>query len=85
MESFNQVFFYLVENNNITLNSNILETGLINILGLIAILIYVGQDFLISNWACLRTFSNSCSYCTINSFDFANISDAVVKVFKIYS
>jgi F-type H+-transporting ATPase subunit b len=46
MESFNQVFFYLVENNNITLNSNILETGLINILGLIAILIYVGQDFL---------------------------------------
>jgi F0F1-type ATP synthase membrane subunit b/b' len=48
MESFNQVFFYLVENNNITLNSNILETGLINILGLIAILIYVGQDFLSS-------------------------------------
>ena len=46
MESFNQVFFSLVENNNITLNSNILETGLINILGLITILIYVGQDFL---------------------------------------
>merc|ERR1712176_115781 len=36
----------LAEDNGISLNTNILETGLINILALIAILIYTGRDFL---------------------------------------
>jgi F-type H+-transporting ATPase subunit b len=46
MENFNQIFTLLAEYNGISLNTNILETGLINILALIAILIYTGRDFL---------------------------------------
>lgn len=37
---------FLLANGGISLNTDILETGLINILALIAILIYTGQDFL---------------------------------------
>merc|ERR1711997_1298368 len=33
-------------NNGITLNLDILETGLVNIIALIVILVYVGRDFL---------------------------------------
>jgi len=47
MENFDQIFVLIAENkNNITLNLDILETGLINIIALIVILIYVGRDFL---------------------------------------
>ena len=46
MENFDQIFTLLAEQEGITLNTNILETGLINILALLAILIYTGQDFL---------------------------------------
>ena len=46
MENFDQIFTLLAEHNGISLNTNILETGLINILALIAILIYTGRDFL---------------------------------------
>jgi len=46
MENFDQIFTLLAENENITLNLDILETGLINIIALIAILVYVGRDFL---------------------------------------
>ena len=46
MENFDQIFTLLAEHNGISLNTNILETGLINSLALIAILIYTGRDFL---------------------------------------
>jgi len=47
MENFDQIFTLIAENNdNITLNLDILETGLINIIALIVILVYVGRDFL---------------------------------------
>jgi F-type H+-transporting ATPase subunit b len=45
MENFDQIFT-LVANEGISLNTDILETGLINILTLLAILIYTGRDFL---------------------------------------
>jgi len=46
MENFDQVFTLLAESDGIRLNTDILETGLINILSLLGILIYVGSDFL---------------------------------------
>jgi len=46
MENFDQIFTLLAENESITLNLDILETGLINIIALVAILVYVGRDFL---------------------------------------
>nr|YP_009029073.1 ATP synthase CF0 subunit I [Cylindrotheca closterium]AGH28609.1 ATP synthase CF0 subunit I [Cylindrotheca closterium] len=46
MENFDQIFTLLAEQEGISLNTNILETGLINILALVAILIYTGRDFL---------------------------------------
>ncbi len=46
MENFDQIFTLLADNDGISLNTDILETGLINILALLAILIYTGQDFL---------------------------------------
>lgn len=46
MENFNQIFTLLAEEEGIGLNFDILETGLLNILALIAILIYTGKDFL---------------------------------------
>ena len=46
MENFNQIFTLIANNEKITLNFDILETGLINIIVLIIILVYVGRDFL---------------------------------------
>jgi F-type H+-transporting ATPase subunit b len=45
MENFDQIFT-LIANEGISLNTDILETGLINILALLGILIYTGRDFL---------------------------------------
>jgi len=46
MENFNQIFTLLAEEEGISLNLDILETGLLNILALLTILIYTGRDFL---------------------------------------
>ena len=46
MENFDQIFITLAEHDGIGLNTDILETGLINIIALLAILIYTGRDFL---------------------------------------
>jgi F-type H+-transporting ATPase subunit b len=46
MENFDQIFTLLAEEESIGLNTDILETGLINILALLGILIYTGKDFL---------------------------------------
>jgi F-type H+-transporting ATPase subunit b len=46
MENFNQIFTVLAENGGIGLNLDILETGVLNIIALVAILIYTGKDFL---------------------------------------
>lgn len=46
MENFDQIFTLLAEHEGIGLNLDILETGLLNILALLAILIYTGRDFL---------------------------------------
>jgi len=46
MKNFDQIFTLLAKHDGIALNLDILETGLINILALIAILIYTGRDFL---------------------------------------
>ena len=45
MENIDKIFRF-VEENSISFNSDILEAGLINILGLIAIVIFVGKDLL---------------------------------------
>ena len=45
MGNFDQIFT-LLANEGIGLNTDILETGLINILALLAILVYTGRDFL---------------------------------------
>jgi len=49
MENFDQIFTLLAENSGITLNLDILETGVLNIIALVAILVYVGRDFLVSS------------------------------------
>jgi len=46
MENFDQIFTLLAEDESIGLNLDILETGLLNILALVGILIYAGRDFL---------------------------------------
>jgi F-type H+-transporting ATPase subunit b len=46
MENFDQIFTLLAEHEGIGLNPDILETGLLNILAVIAILFYTGRDFL---------------------------------------
>jgi F-type H+-transporting ATPase subunit b len=46
MENFNQIFTLIAENKGISLNSDILETGVINIALLVGILVYTGKDFL---------------------------------------
>ena len=46
MENFDQIFTLIAETEGISLNLDILETGLLNILALIGILIYTGRDFL---------------------------------------
>lgn len=45
MENLNQIFTLIANTGSIGLNTDILETGLLNIFALLAILIYVGQDF----------------------------------------
>ena len=46
MGNFNQIFTLIASEEGISLNLDILETGLLNIIALLAILIYVGKDFL---------------------------------------
>jgi len=46
MENLNQIFTLIAEEEGIGLNLDILETGLLNILALVGILIYTGKDFL---------------------------------------
>jgi len=46
MENFDQIFTLLAEHEGIGLNTDILETGLLNILTLVGILIFTGRDFL---------------------------------------
>jgi F-type H+-transporting ATPase subunit b len=46
MENFDQIFTLLAEDEGIGLNLDILETGVINILALVGILIFTGKDFL---------------------------------------
>ena len=46
MENFDQIFTLLADNASITLNEDILETGVLNIIALVIILIYVGGSFL---------------------------------------
>ena len=46
MENFDQIFTLLAEQEGIGLNTDILETGLINIIAVLAILVYTGRDFL---------------------------------------
>ena len=46
MENFDQIFTLLAKHEGIGLNLDILETGLLNILALLAILVYTGRDFL---------------------------------------
>jgi F-type H+-transporting ATPase subunit b len=46
MENFDQIFTLLAKHEGIGVNLDILETGLLNILALLAILIYTGRDFL---------------------------------------
>jgi len=46
MENFDQIFTLLAENEGIRFNSDILETGVLNIIVLLGILVYTGRDFL---------------------------------------
>jgi len=46
MENFDQIFTLLAEHEGIGLNTDILETGVLNILALLGILIFTGRDFL---------------------------------------
>lgn len=46
MENFNQIFTVLAKDKSIGLNLDILETGVLNIITLVVILIYTGKDFL---------------------------------------
>jgi len=46
MENFNQIFTLVAKSEGIGLNLDILETGLINVLTLVGILVYTGKDFL---------------------------------------
>jgi len=46
MENFDQIFTLLAEHEGIGLNLDILETGLLNIIALLAILVFTGRDFL---------------------------------------
>nr|YP_009686118.1 ATP synthase CF0 subunit I [Halamphora americana]QDR24862.1 ATP synthase CF0 subunit I [Halamphora americana] len=46
MENFDQIFTLLAEHEGIGLNTDIFETGLLNIIALVGILVYTGRDFL---------------------------------------
>jgi len=45
MENFDQIFTLLAEHEGIGLNTDIFETGLLNIIALVGILIFTGRDF----------------------------------------
>jgi hypothetical protein len=62
MENFDQIFTLLAEDEGIGLNTDILETGLLNILALVGILIYTGKDFL--RIFIRRTKNNNCKRCS---------------------
>jgi F-type H+-transporting ATPase subunit b len=55
MENFDQIFTLLAKHEGIGLNTDILETGLLNIIALLAILVYTGRDFLGSSLEERRT------------------------------
>lgn len=46
MDYFDQIFTLLADQEGISLNSNFLETGVLNIVALVAILVSTGKDFL---------------------------------------
>jgi F-type H+-transporting ATPase subunit b len=46
MENFDQIFTLLAKHEGIGLNLDILETGLLNIIALVAIIFFTGRDFL---------------------------------------
>jgi len=46
MENFDQIFTLVAEHESIGLNTDIFETGLLNIIALVGILVYTGRDFL---------------------------------------
>jgi F-type H+-transporting ATPase subunit b len=46
MENFDQIFTLLAAEGQIGLNTDFLETGVLNILVLVGIIVYVGRDFL---------------------------------------
>ena len=46
MENFDQIFTLIANHEGIGLNLDILETGLLNIIALVGILIFTGRDFL---------------------------------------
>ena len=46
MENFDQIFTLIAKEEGISLNTDILETGLLNIVALVGLLIFVGKDFL---------------------------------------
>jgi F-type H+-transporting ATPase subunit b len=46
MENFDQIFTLVAEHEGIGLNTDILETGVLNIIALVGILVYTGRDFL---------------------------------------
>ena len=46
MENFDQIFILLAHEEGISLNFDILESGVVNITALVVILVYVGRDFL---------------------------------------
>ena len=46
MENFDQIFTLLAKAEGIGLNTDILETGVLNIIALVGILVYTGKDFL---------------------------------------
>jgi F-type H+-transporting ATPase subunit b len=46
MENFDQIFTLLAAKGQIGLNTDFLETGVLNILVLVGIIVYVGRDFL---------------------------------------
>jgi F-type H+-transporting ATPase subunit b len=48
MENFDQIFTVLAKHEGIGLNTDIFETGLLNILTLLGILIFTGRDFISS-------------------------------------
>ena len=63
MENFDQIFTLLAEHEGIGLNLDILETGLLNIIALLAILVFTGRDFLGSLLEERKTTIVKCSRC----------------------